>query len=147
MDMNQKLDYSKLTPIELKAIAISYQNMKKDEGEAFNSSFPYMTSAIEVLAEQLFDYPADNIEELKTLHDELLAANKHLLQLAPVPSSLNPEKIVSELTNDQIVDRLLKISLVNSLVETLSYFQDIVLMRISDIENGVLKGVNNGSIN
>ena len=31
MDMNQKLDYSKLTPIELKAIAISYQNMKKDE--------------------------------------------------------------------------------------------------------------------
>ena len=117
MDMNQKLDYSKLTPIELKAIAISYQNMKKDEGEAFNSSFPYMTSAIEVLAEQLFDYPADNIEELKTLHDELLAT------------------------------RLLKISLVNSLVETLSYFQNIVLMRISDIENGVLKGVNNGSIN
>ena len=147
--MNQKLDYSKLTPIELKAIAISYQNMKKDEGEgeAFNSSFPYMTSAIEVLAEQLFDYPADNIEELKTLHDELLAANKHLLQLAPVPPSLNPEKIVSELTNDQIVDRLLKISLVNSLVETLSYFQNIVLMRISDIENGVIKGVNNGSIN
>ena len=147
MDMNQKLDYSKLTPIELKAIAISYQNMKKDEGEEFNSSFPYMTSAIEVLAEQLFDYPADNIEELKTLHDELLAANKHLLQLAPVPPSLNPEKIVSELTNDQIVDRLLKISLVNSLVETISYFQNIVLMRISDIENGVIKGVNNGSIN
>ena len=25
--MNQKLDYSKLTPIELKAIAISYQNL------------------------------------------------------------------------------------------------------------------------
>ena len=106
-----------------------------------------MTSAIEVLAEQLFDYPADNIEELKTLHDELLATNKHLLQLAPVPPSLNPEKIVSELTNDEIVDRLLKISLVNSLVETLSYFQNIVLMRISDIENGVIKGVNNGSIN
>ena len=145
--MNQKLDYSKLTPIELKAIAISYQNMKKDEGEAFNSSFPYMTSAIEVLAEQLFDYPADNIEELKTLHDELLAANKHLLQLAPNPPSFNPEEIAATLTNDEIIDGLLKNSIVISLVETLTYFQKVVAERINDIENGVLKGVNNGSIN
>ena len=145
--MNQKLDYSKLSALELKSIAMSYRNMLENKGETFHSSLPYLSGAIEVLAEELFDYPADNIEELKTLHDELLAANKHLLQLAPVPPSLNPEKIVSELTNDQIVDRLLKISLVNSLVETLSYFQNIVLMRISDIENGVLKGVNNGSIN
>ncbi|MDU5009135.1 MAG: hypothetical protein E6270_03260 [Haemophilus parainfluenzae] len=147
MDMNQKLDYSKLTPIELKAIAISYQNMKKDEGEAFNSSFPYMTSAIEVLAEQLFDYPADNIEELKTLHDELLAANKHLLQLAPNPPSFNPEEIAATLTNDEIIDGLLKNSIVISLVETFTYFQKVVADRINDIENGVLKGVNNGSIN
>lgn len=145
--MNQKLDYSKLTPIELKAIAISYQNMKKDEGEAFNSSFPYMTSAIEVLAEQLFDYPADNIEELKTLHDELLAANKHLLQLAPNPPSFNPEEIAATLTNDEIIDGLLKNSIVISLVETFTYFQKVVADRINDIENGVLKGVNNGSIN
>ena len=147
MDMNQKLDYSKLTHIELKAIAISHQNMRKNEGETFDSSFPYLTSAIEVLAEQLTDYPAVNIDELKILYDELLAVNKHLLQLAPIPPSLNPNKIVSELTNDQIIDGLLKIGLVNSLVETLTYFQKVVADRIDDIENGVLKGVNNGSIN
>lgn len=145
--MNQKLDYSKLTHIELKAIAISHQNMRKNEGETFDSSFPYLTSAIEVLAEQLTDYPAVNIDELKILYDELLAVNKHLLQLAPIPPSLNPNKIVSELTNDQIIDGLLKIGLVNSLVETLTYFQKVVADRIDDIENGVLKEVNNGAIN
>ena len=32
-------------------------------------------------------------------------------------------------------------------VETLTYFQKVVAERINDIENGVLKGVNNGSIN
>ena len=147
MDMNQKLDYSKLTHIELKAIAISHQNMRKNEGETFDSSFPYLTSAIEVLAEQLTDYPAVNIDELKILYDELLAVNKHLLQLAPNPPSLNPEEIVASLTNDEIIDGLLKSSIVISLVETLTYFQKVVADRIDDIENGVLKGVNNGSIN
>lgn len=147
MDMNQKLDYSKLTHIELKAIAISHQNMRKNEGETFDSSFPYLTSAIEVLAEQLTDYPAVNIDELKILYDESLAVNKHLLQLAPNPPLLNPEEIVASLTNDEIIDGLLKSSIVISLVETLTYFQKVVADRIDDIENGVLKGVNNGSIN
>nr|DAU82295.1 MAG TPA: hypothetical protein [Caudoviricetes sp.] len=147
MDMNERLDYSNLSAVELKAIAISHQNMRKNKGETFDSSFPYLTSAIEVLAEQLIDYPAVNVDELKILHDELLVVNKHLLQLAPIPPSLNPNKIVSELTNDRIIDGLLKIGLVTSLVETLTYFQKVVADRINDIENGVLKGVNNGSIN
>ena len=147
MDMNQKLDYSKLTHIELKAIAISHQNMRKNEGETFDSSFPYLTSAIEVLAEQLTDYPAVNIDELKILYDESLAVNNHLLQLAPNPPLLNPEDIVASLTNDEIIDGLLKSSIVISLVETLTYFQKVVADRIDDIENGVLKEVNNGAIN
>jgi len=49
--------------------------------------------------------------------------------------------------NDEIIDGLLKNSIVISLVETLTYFQKVVADRINDIENGVLKGVNNGSIN
>ena len=62
-------------------------------------------------------------------------------------SSFNPEEIAATLTNDEIIDGLLKNSIVISLVETLTYFQKVIAERINDIENGVLKGVNNGSIN
>ncbi|WP_241009106.1 hypothetical protein [Aggregatibacter actinomycetemcomitans] len=52
MDLNQPMDYSKLNPIELKAISISYQNTGKQQHGTFNSSFPYTTEAILALAEQ-----------------------------------------------------------------------------------------------
>lgn len=147
MDMNEKLDYSNLSAVELKAIAISHQNMRKNKGETFDSSFPYLTSAIEVLAEQLIDYPAVNIDELKILYDELLMVNKHLLQMAPNPPSCNPEEIAATLTNDEIIDGLLKNSIAISLLKTFTYFQEVIADRINAIENGVIKGVNNGTIN
>ena len=50
MDLNQKMDYSKLNAVELNAISISHQNMGKPKDEAFNSSFPYTTEAILALA-------------------------------------------------------------------------------------------------
>ena len=97
MNMNEKLDYSNLNAVELKAIAMSYRNMLENKGETFQSSLPYLSGAIEVLAEELADCPAMNIDELKILHDELLMVNKHLLQMAPKPPSSNPEEIVATL--------------------------------------------------
>ena len=58
MDLNQKMDYSKLSAVELNAISTSYQNMGKRKDESFNSAFPYTTEAIQALAEQFNDYPA-----------------------------------------------------------------------------------------
>ncbi|MBN6077574.1 hypothetical protein HYE59_08535 [Aggregatibacter actinomycetemcomitans] len=146
MDLNQPMDYSKLNPIKLKAISISHQNTGKQHG-AFNSSFPYTTEAILVLAEQFTAYPAEHIGGLKIFHDELLTINKHLLQMAPKPPSLVPEEAAAMLSNDELIDGLLKHSLVNSLVNTFSYFQEIVAMRINMIENGALEGEDYGKIN
>ena len=88
MNMNEKLDYSNLNAVELKAIAMSYRNMLENKGETFHSSLPYLSGAIEVLAEELADCPAMNIDELKILHDELLMVNKHLVQMALKPPLL-----------------------------------------------------------
>ena len=147
MDMNDKLDYSNLTAVELKAIMYSQMNCEKKDGEAHYLPLPYLGETIVTLAEMFESYPSEKLYTLRNLHDELLAVNKHLLQLAPNPPSLNPEEIVASLTNDEIIDGLLKSSIVISLVETLTYFQKVVAERIDDIENGVIKGVNNGSIN
>lgn len=146
--MNEKLDYSNLSAVELKAIMYSQMNCEKKEGETHYLPLPYLGETIVTLAEIFESYPSEKLYILRNLHDELfLAANKHLLQLAPNPPSFNPEEIVASLTNDEIIDGLLKNSIVISLVETLTYFQKVVADRINDIENGVLKGVNNGSIN
>ena len=147
MDLNQKMDYSKLNAVELNAISISHQNMGKPKDEAFNSSFPYTTEAILALAEQFTAYPAEHIGGIKILHDELLTINKHLLQMAPKPPSLVPEEAAAMLSNDELIDGLLKHSLVDSLVKTFSYFQEIVAMRINMIENGALEGEDYGKIN
>lgn len=147
MDLNQPMDYSKLNAVELNAISISHQNMGKRKDEAFNSSFPYTTEAILALAEQFIDYPAEYLDGLKIIHDELLAINKYLLAMAPKPPSPDPEEVAAELFNDELIDGLLKHCVVNSLVSAFSYFQKIVAERINDIESGVIKGVNNGSIN
>ena len=147
MNMHEKLDYSNLSAVELKAIMLCQMNFEKKEGDALYLPLPYLGETIVTLAEIFESYPSEKLYVLRNLHDELLAANKHLLQLAPNPPSFNPEEIVASLTNDEIIDGLLKNSIVISLVETLTYFQKVVAERINDIENGVLKGVNNGSIN
>lgn len=147
MDLNQKMDYSKLSAVELNAISNSYQNMGKPKDEAFNSSFPYTTESILALAEQFIDYPAEYLDGLKIIHDELLAINKHLLAMAPKPPSPAPEEVAAELFNDELIDGLLKHCVVNSLVSTFSYFQKIVAMRIHIIESGTVEGVNHGTLN
>jgi hypothetical protein len=147
MDLNQKMDYSKLNAVELNAISNSYQNMGKREGEVFNSSFPYITEGILVLAEQLTNYPAEYIDGLKIIHDELLTINKHLSQMAPVPLHSDPDKVAKMLTNDELIDGLLKNCVVNSLVSAFSYFQKTVAMRIHIIESGTVEGANHGTLN
>ena len=147
MDLNQKMDYSKLNAIELNAISISHQNMGKPKDEDFNSSFPYITEGILVLAEQLSNYLAEYIDALKINHDELLAINKQLLAIAPKPPSPDPEEVAAELLNDELIDGLLKHCVVNSLVSAFSYFQKTVAMRIHIIESGTVEGVNHGTLN
>ena len=147
MDLNQKMDYSKLSAVELNAISTSYQNMGKRKDESFNSAFPYTTEAIQALAEQFNDYPAEHIDGLKIIHDELLAINKHLLAMAPKPPSPDPEEVAAELFNDELIDGLLKHCVVNSLVSAFSYFQKTVAMRIHIIESGTVEGVNHGTLN
>lgn len=147
MDLNQKMDYSKLSAVELNVISTSYQNMGKRKDESFNSAFPYTTEAIQALAEQFNDYPAEHIDGLKIIHDELLAINKHLLAMAPKPPSPDPEEVAAELSNDQLIDGLLKNCVVNSLVSAFSYFQEVVNMRIHTIEKSAVEGVNHGALN
>ena len=147
MDLNQKMDYSKLSAVELNAISTSYQNMGKRKDESFNSAFPYTTEAIQALAEQFNDYPAEHIDGLKIIHDELLAINKHLLAMALKPPSPDPEEVAAELFNDELIDSLLKHCVVNSLVSAFSYFQKTVAMRIHIIESGTVEGVNHGTLN
>lgn len=147
MDLNQKMDYSKLNAVELNAISISHQNMGKPKDEAFNSSFPYTTEAILALAEQFIDYPAEYLDGLKIIHDELLAINKYLLAMAPKPPSPDPKEVAAELFNDELIDGLLKHCVVNSLVSAFSYFQKTVAMRIHIIESGTVEGGNHGTLN
>ena len=147
MDLNQPLDYSKLSAVELKALSIACQNMRKSKDEAFESSFPYLTEAILALAEQFMTYPAEYLGGLKILRDELITINKHLLQMAPKPPSLAPEETAAMLSNDELLDGLLKNCLVVSLVDAFAYLQNVVNMRISMIEHGAVEGANNGTIN
>ena len=51
------------------------------------------------------------------------------------------------LSNDELIDGLLKNCLVVSLVEAFSYLQSVVNMRISMIEHDAVEGANNGAIN
>ncbi|WP_241009105.1 hypothetical protein [Aggregatibacter actinomycetemcomitans] len=67
--------------------------------------------------------------------------------MPPKSPSLVPEETAAMLSNDELIDGLLKHSLVNSLVNTFSYFQEIVAMRINMIENGALEGEDYGKIN
>ena len=147
MVLNQKMDYSKLNAVELNAISISHQNMGKPKDEAFNSSFPYTTEAILALAEQFIDYPAEYLDGLKIIHDELLAINKHLLAMAPKPPSPDPEEVAAELFNDELIDSLLKHCVVNSLGKCVFLFSKTVAMRIHIIESGTVEGVNHGTLN
>ena len=54
--MNDKLDYSNLTAVELKAIMYSQMNCEKKEGEAHYLPLPYLGETIVTLAEIFESY-------------------------------------------------------------------------------------------
>ncbi|WP_032093372.1 hypothetical protein [Necropsobacter rosorum] len=145
--MIKPMDYSKLNPIELKAISIAYQNMEREQEIPFDPSYPYFCAALEELGATLETFPLVSLGGLKILHDELLTINKHLLEMSPKLPSLNPEEIAGNLTNDEVIDGLLKIGIITSLVNTFSYIQKLISMRIAMLEKGVLMEAANEQIN
>lgn len=145
--MIKPMDYSKLNPIELKAISIAYQNMEREQEIPFDPSYPYFCAALEELGATLETFPLVSLGGLKILHDELLTINKHLLEMSPKPPSLNPEEIAGKLTNDEVIDGLLKIGIITSLVNTFSDIQKLISMRIAMLEKGVLMEAANEQIN
>lgn len=145
--MIKPMDYSKLNPIELKAISIAYQNMEREQEIPFDPSYPYFCAALEELGATLETFPLVSLGGLKILHDELLIINKHLLEMSPKPPSLNPEEIAGKLTNDEVIDGLLKIGIITSLVNTFSDIQKLISMRIAMLEKGVLMEAANEQIN
>ncbi|HHW7449989.1 hypothetical protein NM952_08530 [Pasteurella multocida subsp. multocida] len=135
IDLDKPMDYSKCNAIEIKAISIATQKL--------GLGYPYFGEALNVLAEEFSKFPLESLNGLKILHDELGIINKHLLEMAPKPPSLIPEEMVKVLTHDEIIDGLLKHGVIHSLVNTFSYFQENISMRIAELENGISKeGVN-----
>ncbi|HDR1253862.1 hypothetical protein [Pasteurella multocida] len=134
-DLDKPMDYSKFNAIEIKAISIAAQKLGLE--------YPYFGEALNVLAEEFSKFPLESLNGIKILHDELGTINKHLLEMAPKPPSLDPEEMVKVLTHDEIIDGLLKHGVIHSLVNTFSYFQENISMRIAELENGISKeGVN-----
>ncbi|HDR1933774.1 TPA: hypothetical protein QB657_001489 [Pasteurella multocida] len=140
MDLNKPIDYSKYSAIEVKALSIAAQELGLE--------YPYFSEALNVLAEEFGKFPLESLNGLKIFHDELGTINKHLLGMAPKPPSLIPEELATLLTDDQVIDGLLKHGVINSLVNTFLYIQKCVAMRIAELEvNAELMEGENGQIN
>ncbi|WP_324700080.1 hypothetical protein VA608_05090 [Pasteurella multocida] len=131
--MNEELDYSKLNVAELKAISIAYENMIHHTD---NSPYPYFSATMGALGEQFIDYPAEHIRELKFFYDELTTICRHLLDLSPVPPSLDPDELVNSATNDELINGMLKTGLIHTLVSDLQAIQKVIEIRLAMIECG-----------
>lgn len=135
--MNKKLDYSHLNAVELKVISIAYENLLKQTDD---SVVPYFSAALRVLGEQFIDYPDERIPSLKVFYDELSTISHHLLELAPTPQSLDPTELAKLVTNEELVDSMLKLGLINSLVKDLYAIQSVIDMRLSMFDRSVNTG-------
>jgi len=147
MNINQPMDYSKLNPIELNAISIAHQNTNRPKGAVYTPSYPYFCAVLEELGATLEDVPLIGLSGLKILHDELLTINKHLLGMGPKPPSLDPEEMVGKLTNDELIDGLLKNGVVMSLVNAFNHIQHLISMRIAILEKEAFMEAANEQIN
>ena len=76
-----------------------------------------------------------------------MTINKHLVEMSPKPPSLDPEEMAGKLTNDELIDGLLKSGVVVSLVNTFSHIQNLVSMRIAMLEKGEFMEAVNEQIN
>lgn len=135
--MNKKLDYSHLNAVELKAISIAYENLLKQTDD---SVVPYFSAALRVLGEQFIDYPDERIPSLKVFYDELSTISRHLLELAPTPPSSDPTELAKLVTNEELVDSMLKLGLINSLVKDLYAIQSVIDMRLAMFDRSVNTG-------
>ncbi|MDY4594906.1 MAG: hypothetical protein SO424_07680 [[Pasteurella] aerogenes] len=137
--MNKELDYSKLSAVELKAISIAYENLLQHTN---NSPYPYFSAVMETLSEQFISYPAEKAGALKIFYDELTTISRHLLALAPTPPSLDPNELANLVSNDELIDGMLKTGLVTTLVSDLQAIQKMIEIRLAMIERSTNTGTN-----
>ncbi|MDD7568734.1 MAG: hypothetical protein PUJ68_02375 [[Actinobacillus] rossii] len=137
--MNEELDYSKLNVVELKAISIAYENMIHHTD---NSPYPYFSATMGALGEQFIDYPAENAGSLKIFYDELTTICRHLLDLSPIPPSLDPNELANLISNDELIDRMLKTGMIYTLVKDLQSIQKVIEIRLAMIERSTNTGTN-----
>ncbi|EFM92257.1 hypothetical protein appser6_8370 [Actinobacillus pleuropneumoniae serovar 6 str. Femo] len=123
--------------MELKAISIAYENLLKQTDD---SVVPYFSTALRVLGEQFINYPDEQIPSLKAFYNELSTISRHLLELAPMPPSLDPMELAKLVTNDELVDSMLKLGLINSLAKDLYAIQSVIDMRLAMFDHGVNTG-------
>ncbi|MDG2961020.1 hypothetical protein P7L91_09265 [Bisgaard Taxon 10/6] len=130
--MEKELDYSKLNAVELKAISIAYENMIHHTDK---SMYPYFSVVMEMLSEQFISYPTEKVRALKNFYDELTTICCHLLDLSPVPPSLDPDELVNSATNDELINGMLKTGLIHTLVSDLQAIQKVIEIRLAMIEH------------
>lgn len=137
--MNEELDYSKLNAVELKAISIAYENMIHHTDK---SMYPYFSVVMEMLSEQFISYPTEKVRALKNFYDELTTICRHLLDLSPVPPSLDPNELANLISNDELIDRMLKTGMIHTLVKDLQSIQKVIEIRLAMIERSTNTGTN-----
>lgn len=137
--MNEELDYSKLNAVELKAISIAYENLLRHTN---NSPYPYFSAVMETLGEQFISYPAEKAGVLKIFYDELTTISRHLLDLSPVPPCLDPNELANLISNDELIDRMLKTGVIHTLVKDLQSIQKVIEIRLAMIERSTNTGTN-----
>lgn len=135
--MNKELDYSKLSAVEVNAISTVHENLINHTD---NSPYPYFSAVIGALSELFIGYPAERAGALKIFYDELTVISRHLLSLSPRLPSLDPNELVNLVTNDALIDGILKMGMINTLVKDLQAIQKVVETRIAMIERSANTG-------
>ncbi len=131
--MSDKLDYSNFSEMEMNVLkAIATNHASKADIEPLFPSFERALTALGVQIEQ-----ADDVfmSELLQLSKEIAVMNKYLLKLSPPLPSKDPEIIAKMMSNDEVIQSLLKQGMINYLVGQLGELGDKALNRVLEVAN------------
>ena len=131
--MSDKLDYSNFSEMEMNVLkAIATNHASKADIEPLFPAFERALTALGVQIEQADDV---FISELLQLSKEIAVMNKYLLKLSPPLPSKDPEIIAKMMSNDEIIQSLLKQGMINYFVGQLGELGDKALNRALEVAN------------
>lgn len=134
--LDKKMDYSDLSPAQLTALAIHYENSLMNTNKP---TYPFFEAVLNTLGEELEEIAEMKSESSMKLLSEIFAISSSLTHLLPaLPEYQNVDGVADKLTEEKVKNLLVHSIAGTFMVQQLNFLFERISLRITALQKGAV---------